>query len=186
LLTLLNPPHFHWDVDAFNGMRAKEMTLKLPDDEFEAHWHGPKYLGAADGSMTADDRIIVSGKPVMVMGGFSGSDPAPTLAESEHLVSEGEVSYVLIGGSTGGFGRAGPSTVGDRSEMGRGPWHQGPVVGVGWWRQRVRSDLGDGPGDVILTRGGQKDRRPAGVAVEPPASPGHLPLRRRCVRGSPG
>jgi chloramphenicol 3-O phosphotransferase len=35
LLTLLDPPHFHCDVDAFNGMRAKEKTLKLSHDELQ-------------------------------------------------------------------------------------------------------------------------------------------------------
>lgn len=31
LLELLDPPHFHLAVDAFNGMRSKSKTLTLPD-----------------------------------------------------------------------------------------------------------------------------------------------------------
>ncbi len=40
----------------------------------------------------------------MTIGGFNGSDPAPTLAEFEDLVATGQVRYVLVGG--GGAGAA--------------------------------------------------------------------------------
>ena len=40
------------------------------------------------------------------MGGFSGSDPTPTLAQFKKLVAEGEVHYVLVS-STGGGGPGG-------------------------------------------------------------------------------
>jgi 4-amino-4-deoxy-L-arabinose transferase-like glycosyltransferase len=73
----------------------------------EARRGGAKYLVATDGSMSADNLIIASGKPVMAMGGFSGGDPAPTLAQFEKLVSEGEVHYVLVGGGGFGFGGGG-------------------------------------------------------------------------------
>jgi len=38
------------------------------------------------------------------MGGFNGSDPAPTLAQLQALVSSGQVHYVLLGGGGGGPG----------------------------------------------------------------------------------
>jgi hypothetical protein len=48
------------------------------------------------------------------MGGFGGTDPAPTLSEFEHLVATGKVHYVDVssGGGAGGFGgtRAGGQT----------------------------------------------------------------------------
>ena len=43
------------------------------------------------------------GIPVMAMGGFSGTDPAPTLAQLQQYVAEGKLHYVLIGGA-GGIG----------------------------------------------------------------------------------
>jgi 4-amino-4-deoxy-L-arabinose transferase-like glycosyltransferase len=84
----------------------------------EANRDGAKYLVAVDGSMSADDLIIASGRPVMAMGGFSGGDPAPTLPQWENLVKDGQVRYVLVGGGGGfgggfgGGGRGGSSTVG--------------------------------------------------------------------------
>ena len=47
-----------------------------------------------------------NGVPVMAIGGFSGSDPAPTLAQFEKLVSSGEIHYFVASG-TGGSGRPG-------------------------------------------------------------------------------
>jgi 4-amino-4-deoxy-L-arabinose transferase-like glycosyltransferase len=71
----------------------------------EANRDGAEYLVAVDGSMSADDLIIASGLPVMDMGGFSGTDPVPTLAQFQKLVAAGKVRYVLVGG--GGFGGRG-------------------------------------------------------------------------------
>jgi len=48
--------------------------------------------------------ILASGQPVITMGGFNGSDPAPTLAQLQGLVSSGKVHYVLLGGGLGGPG----------------------------------------------------------------------------------
>ena len=47
------------------------------------------------------------GVPVMAIGGFSGSDPAPTLAEFENLVAKGEIHYYVSGGGVGGAGGPG-------------------------------------------------------------------------------
>jgi len=45
---------------------------------------------------------LSSGVPVMAMGGFMGTDPAPTLAELQADVHEGSLRYVLLGGGPGG------------------------------------------------------------------------------------
>ena len=34
----------------------------------------------------------------MTIGGFNGSDPAPTLSEFQAMVAAGKVRYVLLGG----------------------------------------------------------------------------------------
>jgi hypothetical protein len=50
------------------------------------------------------------GVPVMAIGGFSGTDPAPSLAEFEKLVSGHQIHYFVSGGAGGGFGGfGGPS-----------------------------------------------------------------------------
>ena len=48
---------------------------------------------------------IASGEPIMAIGGFNGTDPAPTLAEFKELVAQGKIHYFI--GGEGGFG-AGP------------------------------------------------------------------------------
>ena len=47
---------------------------------------------------------LATGAPVMAMGGFTGSDPAPTLAELQSYVASGELRYVIVGGQGGGMG----------------------------------------------------------------------------------
>ncbi len=39
----------------------------------------------------------------MAIGGFNGTDPAPTLAQFERYVSEGKIHYYIASGG-GGFG----------------------------------------------------------------------------------
>ena len=58
---------------------------------------------AAFTSQSSASIIIASGQPVITIGGFNGSDPAPTLAQFEQLVAQGKVRYVLVqtGGGTG-------------------------------------------------------------------------------------
>ena len=73
----------------------------------ESHRGSATYLVAGFGSGSTAGIIIATGEPVMTIGGFSGSDPAPTLAGFEALVKAGEVRYVLVGGQGGGFGGPG-------------------------------------------------------------------------------
>jgi 4-amino-4-deoxy-L-arabinose transferase-like glycosyltransferase len=77
----------------------------------EAHQAGSKYLVAAVGSQTAAGIALESGKNVIDMGGFMGSDPTPTLAKLEGLISSGQLHYVLLSsggaGGPGGGGAAG-------------------------------------------------------------------------------
>ncbi|HSP37012.1 MAG TPA: glycosyltransferase family 39 protein [Frankiaceae bacterium] len=64
---------------------------------------GYRWVAAATGSMSAAPLELASREPVMAMGGFSGGDPAPTLAQFQRYVADGEVHY-FIGGGGGGFG----------------------------------------------------------------------------------
>jgi 4-amino-4-deoxy-L-arabinose transferase-like glycosyltransferase len=58
------------------------------------------WVAAAIGSNDASGYQLATGDPVMAIGGFNGSDPAPTLAQFEKLVTEGKIHY-FISGSVG-------------------------------------------------------------------------------------
>ena len=69
-----------------------------------------RWAAATSGSMQAAPLQLSSGRPVMAIGGFTGSDPSPTLAEFQAYVKAGEVRYYIGGGGGGGgFGRGGGS-----------------------------------------------------------------------------
>ena len=57
-----------------------------------------KYLLAATGSQTTAPIIIETGKAVVTIGGFSGRDNSPTVAQLEEMVAKGELKYVLASG----------------------------------------------------------------------------------------
>ena len=78
----------------------------------EAHQGSARYLLAASGSQTTAPIIISTGRAVVTIGGFNGSDPAPTVAQLSKLVSAGQLKYVLLssGGGRGGPGQGGGSS----------------------------------------------------------------------------
>lgn len=43
---------------------------------------------------------LASGRPVMAIGGWNGSDPSPTLAEFQHEVRTGHITYYITQGAT--------------------------------------------------------------------------------------
>jgi hypothetical protein len=61
------------------------------------------WAAAAVGSQTASGYQLATGKPVMPIGGFNGTDPSPTLAQFQQDVRDGKIHY-FIGGRAGGFG----------------------------------------------------------------------------------
>jgi 4-amino-4-deoxy-L-arabinose transferase-like glycosyltransferase len=62
-----------------------------------------RWAAATNGSMEAAPLQLASGKSIMAIGGFTGSDPSPTLAQFQKYVASGQVRYYLSGGR-GGFG----------------------------------------------------------------------------------
>ncbi len=64
------------------------------------------WAAATVNSNNAAGYQLGSGEPVMAIGGFNGTDPAPTLAQFEKYVSEGKIHYFIpgSGGFGGGFG----------------------------------------------------------------------------------
>jgi 4-amino-4-deoxy-L-arabinose transferase-like glycosyltransferase len=64
-----------------------------------------KWAAATVGSQSAAPLELASGKAVMALGGFTGSDPSPTLAQFEKWVTEGKIHYFIGSGNSGGPGR---------------------------------------------------------------------------------
>jgi 4-amino-4-deoxy-L-arabinose transferase-like glycosyltransferase len=78
-----------------------------------------KYTWAAAtvNSNNAAGYQLGSGEPVMAIGGFNGTDPAPTLGQFEKDVAAGKIHYFIAsGGGGGGFG-GGAGGSGDASQI---------------------------------------------------------------------
>ncbi|MEV7417455.1 glycosyltransferase family 39 protein [Streptomyces sp. NPDC089919] len=65
------------------------------------------WAAAAIGSQNAASYQLATGRPVMAIGGFNGSDPSPTLAQFKQYVAAGKIHYFIAGGGMGG-GMGGP------------------------------------------------------------------------------
>jgi 4-amino-4-deoxy-L-arabinose transferase-like glycosyltransferase len=98
-----------------------------------------RWVVAVDGSQVAAGIQLAGGLPVMTMGGFTGSDPAPTLDALKAYVASGQLRYVLVGGGPGGAlpgpgpSQGGPDgiNVGPRGEDdGRTAWVQSACAPV--------------------------------------------------------
>jgi 4-amino-4-deoxy-L-arabinose transferase-like glycosyltransferase len=91
------------------------LTAFLVANRGDATW-----LVAVASANQAGPVQLATGMPVMAMGGFMGSDPAPTLDQLKAYVTDGRLRYVLLGGFGGGpggfFGGDGQGSVaGDRT-----------------------------------------------------------------------
>jgi hypothetical protein len=115
----------------------------------EAHREGATWLVAVRGSDSAAAIILQAGGiPVMAMGGFSGTDPAPTLAQLQQYVAEGKLHYVLIGGA-GGIGGFGGGAAGTASSV--NSWVEQNCTAVPAWAyggSAASSTIGGGTGGL--------------------------------------
>ncbi|MBT2230516.1 glycosyltransferase family 39 protein [Nonomuraea sp. NEAU-A123] len=83
------------------GGVSSSMVSYLVANQGKAEW-----LVAVSSAMQASSTILSTGKPVLAMGGFTGSDPAMTVTKLKELVSSGKLRYVMAGGDDrGGPGR---------------------------------------------------------------------------------
>ena len=64
---------------------------------------GYRWAAATVSSDSAAPLQLASGEPIMSIGGFNGTDPAPTLAEFKHYVAEHEIHY-FVGANSDSFG----------------------------------------------------------------------------------
>ncbi|MEN3360157.1 MAG: hypothetical protein V7637_4139 [Mycobacteriales bacterium] len=63
---------------------------------------GTTWSAATVGSQSAAELELASGTAVMAIGGWSGSDAAPTLAQFQQYVTAGKIHYYVSGGGGGG------------------------------------------------------------------------------------
>ena len=78
----------------------------------EAHQGSTEYLVAVSSANQASSIILATNKPVMALGGFTGSDPILTTSQLAALVANNTVRYFLLdGGRFGGGGGGGQSSL---------------------------------------------------------------------------
>ena len=64
------------------------------------------WAAATSGSQSAASLELATGKSVIAIVGFSGTDDAPTLAQFKEWVAEGKIAYYISGGQGGGGGNS--------------------------------------------------------------------------------
>ena len=95
----LASPSQNQNNDARNGDRVVDTDLL---DFLQANTQGMKYLMAVPSSQQGAQYVIETGRPVLYMGGFNGSDPVVSADDLAELVANGDLRYILYGGERGG------------------------------------------------------------------------------------
>jgi 4-amino-4-deoxy-L-arabinose transferase-like glycosyltransferase len=91
------------------GQGSADVNSKLLS-YLEANQGSTKFLFATSSSQDAAPYIIQTGKAVMAMGGFSGSDPILTQKSLAQLVKNNTVRFFLLGSGGGPGGQQGASS----------------------------------------------------------------------------
>jgi hypothetical protein len=84
---------------------TSELTTALDENASTYTW-----VAATIGANEASGYQLATGDPVMAIGGFNATDPAPTLAQFQAYVAAGRIHYFIAGGRGGGFGPGGGSS----------------------------------------------------------------------------
>jgi hypothetical protein len=107
------PGRFAGDPGGFGGFgRGGNATVSSAFAKLleggASHYTWAAATNGADSAASME--LATGGIPVMAIGGFRGTDPAPSLAQFQKLVSEHKIHYYVAGGELGGrggFGGAG-------------------------------------------------------------------------------
>ncbi len=83
-----------------NGAQVGSEARKLLETDADDY----TWAAAAVGAQNAASYQLSTGEPVMAIGGFNGTDPAPTLARFKEYVADGRIHYFIGGGTGGGMG----------------------------------------------------------------------------------
>jgi len=78
---------------------------------------GYRWVAAAVGANSAASYQLASDQAIMAIGGFNGSDPAPSLAQFKEYVAQGKIHYFISGGGFGGAGGPGGGQNGTGSSI---------------------------------------------------------------------
>jgi len=97
------------DGGGLGGPGDQEVSSDLTD-YLVANRGGASWIVAVTSANQAGSIEIATGAPVMAMGGFTGSDPAPTVEQLQSLVASGRLRFVIAGGQGGGPGGGTDST----------------------------------------------------------------------------
>ena len=85
------------------GARGDNAELQARVSGLDNRW-----AAAGIGSMEVSDLELKTGASLMAIGGFTGGDPAPTLAQFQQYVADGQVRYFIASDREGPGGRGGP------------------------------------------------------------------------------
>ncbi len=94
----------------FGGFGGSTTSDTVLISYLEANQGTTKYLVAVPSSNVADAIILATNKPVMALGGFSGSDPILTTSQLQALIANGTVRFFLLGGGFGGGRGSSPAS----------------------------------------------------------------------------
>ncbi len=96
------------------GTVSKSAAATIAADSFRYRW-----VAATVGSEQAAAYQLATRQPVMSIGGFNGTDPAPSLAQFEQYVRQHQIHYFIAGGRAGfgGGGGLGGSASSDGSRI---------------------------------------------------------------------
>jgi 4-amino-4-deoxy-L-arabinose transferase-like glycosyltransferase len=97
------------------GTPSAQLVALLRQDSQAYTW-----VAATVRSNTAAGYQLASGQPVMAIGGFNGTDPAPTLAQFQQYVSQGKIHYFIASGRNGGGAFDGGGSGGGGFDGGQG------------------------------------------------------------------
>jgi 4-amino-4-deoxy-L-arabinose transferase-like glycosyltransferase len=96
-------------ASSHSGMGGMGQTQSNPQLAALLKQTNSTWAAAINGSSAAASLELQSDKAIMAIGGFSGSDPAPTLAQFQADVQAGKVSYYIVE-NNGGHGQGGSTT----------------------------------------------------------------------------
>ncbi|MCM2532358.1 glycosyltransferase [Neobacillus pocheonensis] len=120
------------------------------------------WVAATVGSQSSAPYQLATGDPIMDIGGFTGSDPTPTLAQFKQYVSEGKIHYLINSGR--GFDRMGGNVANGNTggetngSTSGGNFRNGPMGGgsnsviTNWVQNNFKSKTVDGVTVYDLTQ----------------------------------
>ncbi len=71
----------------------------------EANTQDTKYLVAVPNAMSGSNLVLETGRPVLYIGGFTGSDPVVSTTDLQEMVNNNELRYILYQGGVRGGGQ---------------------------------------------------------------------------------